>query len=71
MGGSNIAKNQDATIEITETGEGKCTFVLPDLTLTGLGNLGTIEVSDVTTKPRHTPGRLKECRCWEVLSVLM
>ncbi len=48
MGGSNIAKNQDATIEITETGEGKCTFVLPDLTLTGLGNLGTIEVSDVT-----------------------
>lgn len=48
MGGSNIAENQDATIEITETGEGKCTFVLPDLTLTGLGNLGTIEVSDVT-----------------------
>lgn len=48
MGGSNIAENQAATIEITETGEGKCTFVLPDLTLTGLGNLGTIEVSDVT-----------------------
>ena len=48
MGGSSIAKNQAATIEITETGEGKCTFVLPDLTLTGLGNLGTIEVSDVT-----------------------
>ena len=48
MGGSYIAKNQDATIEITETGEGKCTFVLPDLTLTGLGNFGTIEVSDVT-----------------------
>ena len=48
MGGGNIAENQDATIEITETGEGKCTFVLPDLTLTGLGNLGTIEVSDVT-----------------------
>ena len=48
MGGSNIAENQAATIEITETGEGKCTFVLPDLTLAGLGNLGTIEVSDVT-----------------------
>ena len=48
MGGSYIAENQDATIEITETGEGKCTFVLPDLTLTGLGNFGTIEVSDVT-----------------------
>lgn len=48
MRGSNIAENQAATIEITETGEDKCTFVLPDLTLTGLGNLGTIEVSDVT-----------------------
>ena len=47
MGGSNIAKNQAATIEITETGEGKCTFVLPDLTLTNIGNLGDIEVSDV------------------------
>lgn len=47
MKGSNIAENQDATIEITETGEGKCTFVLPDLTLPGM-SLGTIEVSDVT-----------------------
>ena len=48
MDGNSVAKNQAATIEITETGEGKCTFVLPDLRLTGLGNLGTIEVSDVT-----------------------
>lgn len=48
MDGNSVAKNQAATIEITETGEGKCTFVLPDLKLTGLGNLGTIEVSDVT-----------------------
>lgn len=50
MGGSNIAENQAATIEITETGEGKCTFVLPDLTLANLNNmyLGDIEVSDVT-----------------------
>lgn len=50
MGGGNIAKNQAATIEITETGEGKCTFVLPDLTLANLNNmyLGDIEVSDVT-----------------------
>lgn len=47
MGGSNIAENQAATIEITETGEGKCTFVLPDLTLPGM-SLGSIEVSDVT-----------------------
>lgn len=45
--GSSMAENQAATIEITETGEGKCTFVLPDLTLTGIGNLGDIEVSDV------------------------
>ena len=50
MGGNNIAENQAATIEITETGEGKCTFVLPDLTLANLNNmyLGDIEVSDVT-----------------------
>ncbi len=50
MEGSNIAENQAATIEITETGEGKCTFVLPDLTLANLNNmyLGDIEVSDVT-----------------------
>lgn len=47
MKGSIIAENQVATIEITETGEGKCTFVLPDLTLPGM-SLGTIEVSDVT-----------------------
>lgn len=50
MDGSSIAKNQAATIEITETGEGKYTFVLPDLTLANLNNmyLGDIEVSDVT-----------------------
>ena len=50
MDGSSIAKNQAATIEITETGKGKCTFVLPDLTLANLNNmyLGDIEVSDVT-----------------------
>ena len=47
MRGSNIAENQAATIEITETEEGKCTFVLPDLTLPGM-SLGSIEVSDVT-----------------------
>lgn len=47
MAGSSIAENQAATIEITETGEGKCTFVLPDLTLPGM-SLGSIEVSDVT-----------------------
>ena len=45
--GNIMAENQATTIEITETGEGKCTFVLPDLTLPGM-NLGSIEVSDVT-----------------------
>ena len=47
MGGSNIAKNQDATIEITETGEGKCTFVLPDFQFGG-APLGDIVVENVT-----------------------
>ena len=50
MDGNSIAENQAATIEITEASEGKCTFVLPDLTLANLNNmnLGDIEVSDVT-----------------------
>lgn len=45
MGGSNIAEN--ATIEITETGEGKCTFVLPDFQFGG-APLGDIVVENVT-----------------------
>ena len=47
MGGSNIAENQAATIEITETGEGKCTFVLPDFQF-GEASLGDIVVENVT-----------------------
>ena len=47
MEGSNIAENQDATIEITETGEGKCTFVLPDFQFGG-APLGDIVVENVT-----------------------
>ena len=47
MGGNNIAENQDATIEITETGEGKCTFVLPDFQF-GEASLGDIVVENVT-----------------------
>lgn len=47
MGGGNIAKNQAATIEITETGEGKCTFVLPDFQF-GEASLGDIVVENVT-----------------------
>lgn len=47
MGGSNIAENQAATIEITETGEDKCTFVLPDFQF-GEASLGDIVVENVT-----------------------
>ena len=47
MDGSSIAKNQAATIEITETGEGKCTFVLPDFQFGG-APLGDIVVENVT-----------------------
>lgn len=47
MQGQQIADNQETDIEITETGEGKCTFLLPELTLTGLGDLGAIEVENV------------------------
>ena len=47
MEGSYIAKNQAATIEITETGEGKCTFVLPDFQFGG-APLGDIVVENVT-----------------------
>ena len=47
MDGNNIAENQAATIEITETGEGKCTFVLPDFQFGG-APLGDIVVENVT-----------------------
>ena len=47
MAGSSIAENQAATIEITETGEGKCTFVLPDFQF-GEASLGDIVVENVT-----------------------
>lgn len=47
MGGSNIAENQAATIEITETEEDKCTFVLPDFQF-GEASLGDIVVENVT-----------------------
>ena len=47
MDGNSVAKNQAATIEITETGEGKCTFVLPDFQFGG-EPLGDIVVENVT-----------------------
>lgn len=51
MGGVKIADNQASTIEITPTGENKCTFLLPNLTLVMDGApmpLGDIKVEDVT-----------------------
>ena len=48
MMGSSVADNQPSTIVITPTGDGKCTFLLPDLTLEGGLALGDIKVEDVT-----------------------
>ena len=48
MMGSSMANNQPSTIVITPTGDGKCTFLLPDLTLEGGMALGDIKVEDVT-----------------------
>ncbi|MCM1076839.1 MAG: PCMD domain-containing protein [Bacteroides sp.] len=50
MSGALITENQETTIEITPTGENKCTFVLPNLTLVLGGSpmpLGDIVVNDV------------------------
>lgn len=44
-----IATNQEATVEIEPTGDGKCTFTLPNFNLASLGlELGNIVVNDVT-----------------------
>ena len=51
MMGAPIANNQAATVQITPTGENTCTFLLPDLTLEGLGSLGDIKVDEVLTSP--------------------
>ncbi len=51
MFGGMMTENQPTAIIITETGDNKCTFVLPDLTLDlgqGPASLGKIEVPDVT-----------------------
>ncbi|WP_297070850.1 calycin-like domain-containing protein [uncultured Duncaniella sp.] len=48
MMGSQLADNQPSTIIITPTGDGKCTFLLPDLTLGDDLALGDIKVEDVT-----------------------
>jgi len=43
-----VAINQKSTVQITATSEGKCDFLLPNLTLEGLGSLGDIALQDVT-----------------------
>lgn len=51
MNGGMMTENQPTAVVITETGDNKCTFVLPDLALDmGYGpvSLGKIEVPDVT-----------------------
>lgn len=47
MMGSPVATNQKTTVEITPTGESTCDFLLPDLTLEGLGSLGSIDLKEV------------------------
>lgn len=48
MGTGDLSDNAPATVEITPTGDGKCNFLLPNLTLEALGgSLGNIEVNDV------------------------
>lgn len=47
MAGTDIAKDEAATVVITPTSDNKCDFLLPNLTLPDLGNLGNIEVKDV------------------------
>lgn len=53
MFGGKLTEDQPTAIVITATGDNKCTFVLPDLSLdlgnsTGPASLGKIEVPDVT-----------------------
>lgn len=50
MNGGNIATDQASTIKITKTGDNKCDFLLPNLTLTMGGSpmpLGDINLKDV------------------------
>ncbi|MDD6868709.1 MAG: calycin-like domain-containing protein, partial [bacterium] len=44
MGGEPLTYNGAATVTITDHGDGTCDFLLPDLTLAGLGSLGDISV---------------------------
>lgn len=48
MLGTFVAANTAAAVQIADYHDGTCDFMLPDLTLPGLGNLGTIAVPDVT-----------------------
>jgi hypothetical protein len=47
MAGEPIVTNQKATVNITPTSDGKCDFLLPNLTLADMGSIGDIELHDV------------------------
>lgn len=48
--GTPVPMNQKTSVQITSTGEGKCDFLLPNLTIEGMGALGDIALNDVTVE---------------------
>ena len=48
MMGNQLATNQEATVEITDNGNGTCTFSLPNFSLGGSASMGDIVVENVT-----------------------
>lgn len=56
MVGDQLAYNQAANIEIAETGEGVCTFILPDFQFMGQ-SLGSIVVENVTVTENEDGSR--------------
>lgn len=48
MMGNQLATNQEATVEITDNGNGTCTFSLPNFSLDGSASMGDIVVENVT-----------------------
>ena len=48
MMGNQLATNQEATVEITDNGNGTCTFSLPNFSLGGSESMGDIVVENVT-----------------------
>lgn len=48
--GTPVPMNQKTSVQITPTAEGKCNFLLPNLTIEGIGPLGDIALNDVTVE---------------------